>query len=156
MQPDTSLENATKALDVNSTPSILVVNKTDLVEKDTSQKTALDGIARQLSGSLEEPDIVYMNALYNKGKNELERAIVSALWGIHGSGDLALSRTQNDALLEAVSETRNALSASRETLPDEVVALHIRSAVQALGILQGQQIDEEVLDRIFENFCIGK
>ncbi|MDZ7816620.1 MAG: GTPase [Planctomycetota bacterium] len=153
---DTSLDDTYRAVNVDERPIVLVVNKTDLIEGDTSQKAAIEAISRRVSAHLDNPDIVYSCALEGMGKTELERAVADALWGIHGSGDLALSRIQHDALLDAVKECRNALTACRDELPEEVIALHIRAAVKALEILEGRHIDEEVLDRIFENFCIGK
>jgi tRNA modification GTPase len=41
-------------------------------------------------------------------------------------------------------------------LPAEFVALEVREALDALGEITGRTTPEEVLDRIFANFCIGK
>ena len=38
----------------------------------------------------------------------------------------------------------------------EFIAFEIRSALEALGEMAGETTTEEVLDRIFERFCIGK
>jgi tRNA modification GTPase len=38
----------------------------------------------------------------------------------------------------------------------EFIAFEIRSALEALGELVGETTTEEVLNRIFEQFCIGK
>jgi tRNA modification GTPase len=38
----------------------------------------------------------------------------------------------------------------------EFIAFEIRAALEALGDLVGETATEEVLDRIFEKFCIGK
>lgn len=38
----------------------------------------------------------------------------------------------------------------------EMIAFEIRSALQALGTLTGEVLDTDVLDCIFEEFCIGK
>jgi tRNA modification GTPase len=38
----------------------------------------------------------------------------------------------------------------------EFIAFEIRSALEALGEMGGETTTGEVLDRIFEQFCIGK
>jgi tRNA modification GTPase len=38
----------------------------------------------------------------------------------------------------------------------EFIAFEIRSALEALGELVGETTNEEVLNRIFDQFCIGK
>jgi tRNA modification GTPase len=38
----------------------------------------------------------------------------------------------------------------------EFIAFEVRSALDALGEMVGETTTEEVLDRIFEQFCIGK
>ncbi len=50
--------------------------------------------------------------------------------------------------------------AARKGLEDgvslEFVAFEIRSALEALGEIVGETTTDEVLDHIFEQFCIGK
>jgi len=38
----------------------------------------------------------------------------------------------------------------------EMIALEIRESLRWLGEITGEGVTEEVLDRIFNNFCIGK
>jgi len=39
---------------------------------------------------------------------------------------------------------------------DEVAAMLLRAACQAVSTIEQHQIDEQILERIFERFCIGK
>jgi tRNA modification GTPase len=41
-------------------------------------------------------------------------------------------------------------------LPASVAAVHLRSAVNALADVTGTIDVEDVLDRLFRNFCVGK
>jgi tRNA modification GTPase len=40
--------------------------------------------------------------------------------------------------------------------PGEIVALELREALAAIGEVTGRQASEELLERIFSRFCIGK
>jgi tRNA modification GTPase len=44
----------------------------------------------------------------------------------------------------------------KEETSFEFIAFEIRSALEALGEMVGETTTEEVLNRIFEQFCIGK
>jgi tRNA modification GTPase len=39
---------------------------------------------------------------------------------------------------------------------EELIAADVRDATTALGEITGRSVDDEVLTRIFTNFCIGK
>jgi len=44
----------------------------------------------------------------------------------------------------------------RDGLPPELAALEVREALEALGEITGRTTPEDVLNRIFSNFCVGK
>jgi len=43
-----------------------------------------------------------------------------------------------------------------EALLLELISLELKSALSHLGEITGETVDEGVLDRIFERFCVGK
>jgi tRNA modification GTPase len=43
-----------------------------------------------------------------------------------------------------------------EGLSPELTSLEVREALDSLGEITGRTTSEEVLDRIFANFCVGK
>jgi tRNA modification GTPase len=60
------------------------------------------------------------------------------------------------ALNQAKDNLSNALKGLEEGTSLEFIAFEIRSALEALGEMVGETATEEVLNRIFEQFCIGK
>ena len=41
-------------------------------------------------------------------------------------------------------------------MPPECIALDLRAAINAIGEIIGETTIDEVLDRIFQEFCVGK
>jgi tRNA modification GTPase len=60
------------------------------------------------------------------------------------------------ALSQAMESLKKGLSGLEGGIPLEFIAFEIRSALDSLGEMVGETTSEEVLNRIFEQFCIGK
>jgi tRNA modification GTPase len=127
---------------------ITVLNKCDLQEK----------IA--LPQSLAAPAALRMSAWSGGGIEQLLQAIHDHF--LHGKAVdsreyVALSNVRHrDALVKC----RDALKRFTENEADgmhlELLAVDLRDALQAIGEVTGETLREEVLERIFERFCIGK
>ncbi|MGH9255641.1 MAG: tRNA uridine-5-carboxymethylaminomethyl(34) synthesis GTPase MnmE [Vicinamibacterales bacterium] len=120
---------------------ILVANKSDLAEK------------AGFSGS------IAVSARTGAGLDDLRRAIVRELTGSQSLRDTAaLSNTRHVALLEqaraALAQARQA-AADGET-PEEFVLADLQAARARLDEIVGTRTSEDVLQHIFERFCIGK
>lgn len=60
----------------------------------------------------------------------------------------ALSRS-----LQAINQVEDAL---KQNIPTDLIASDIRQALYHLGVITGEISNDDVLDHIFRNFCIGK
>lgn len=60
------------------------------------------------------------------------------------------------ALDQAKESLLNTLKGLEKGASLEFIAFEIRSALEALGEVVGETTSEEVLSRIFEQFCLGK
>ena len=70
---------------------------------------------------------------------------------------MLVSRLRHKVLLQQAAEAlHNALAAIDETQSAECVALELRVALQAMGEIVGIVTNEDILDQIFKEFCIGK
>jgi tRNA modification GTPase len=106
----------------------------------------------------ELPQAIRTSAATGEGLEELKASIVHVLRSQDSEGDLAASTGARcrDSFLRA----GEALHAAAETLlsggGEELVALDLRLAIDELGKVVGAVVTDDILDRIFRKFCIGK
>lgn len=93
-----------------------------------------------------------------QGVGEVRRALAEALrLGAEGGGELlALNRRQEEVVRRAAEGVAAGLRDLEAGLPPELVATGLRRAQEAFGELVGMGSSEDVLDRLFQTFCIGK
>jgi tRNA modification GTPase len=61
-----------------------------------------------------------------------------------------------DCLASAARSLSDALSLALGGADDTLISLEVRAALENLGIITGQIYTDDILDRIFSRFCIGK
>ncbi len=130
--------------------SLILINKIDLpprISKEVLHKT-FDGIL-----------VVRISALTGEGIADLTKAIrdrVMADDGSMASSHVAPNLRHKRALIEASQHFKNAVRNTRDGLPMEVIALDLNGGLEALGEITGETSNEEILDKIFSEFCLGK
>lgn len=124
----------------------LVVNKIDL--RAPNKTTAL-------AAPIVPVSVQSLSALTGIGVDELKRALVPLVIGEEiATGEIVVSEQRHH---EALTRAAEALSrAERQTTEPTLMAADLRDAINALGEITGETVGEEILDRIFSKFCIGK
>ncbi len=133
-------------------PLLPVLNKSDLPPR-------LD--EESLKGLLPEgtPPAVWISAKYGDGIDRFTAAfhdLVLATPAEESSEVMIAHLHHKTALEKAAAGLVRARDGLTGGLPAEFVALEVREALDVLGEITGRTTPEEVLDRIFANFCIGK
>jgi tRNA modification GTPase len=91
------------------------------------------------------------------GLDELARQIADRLGRDESSSVVAATAVRCRQSLAAASEALGRASeAARLGLGDELIALELRLALEELGRIVGAVYSDDLLDRIFSRFCIGK
>ncbi|BAD70754.1 MULTISPECIES: tRNA uridine-5-carboxymethylaminomethyl(34) synthesis GTPase MnmE [Thermus] len=98
----------------------------------------------------EDPEFLPVSSLTGEGLDRLKEAVREALLGREG-GEVLLTERQVEALLRARERLEEALS-----LPEDLMGLALEEAARALALLTGKEVAEEVVARVFQNFCVGK
>jgi len=73
------------------------------------------------------------------------------------AGETVVTNLRHKNVLEQTNmELSKFLEALHNKLPLEIQALHLRGALDSLGEITGIVTTEDILDRVFSEFCIGK
>ena len=123
-------------------PQILIANKSDL-GRDTSLPA----------------EAILLSAKTGAGLDELEQKIEAALLaGVTDETETALTiNARQDATLQrAAAALDRALNVLRDARGLEIVSLELRDALHELAEVIGATDNEDILTRLFQNFCIGK
>ena len=136
---------------VRERPLIGVLNKMDL-------SPAFD--PAQAASLLAPAPVARVSAKTGQGLGDLQALILEVVIGGRTRPDRLPALVPNARHRQALEEARGPLLAAieglRGGLPPEIVALEMQTALDRLGRITGQTLPEDVLDRIFETFCLGK
>lgn len=124
-------------------------------------RTKTDMAGRLSSGVEERAESLGVSAETGIGLSELVAAITATLDADRRPPDLDAPLLTHTRHRRAIEHARDELVAFRSArceaeLPAPVAAVHLRSAVHALEELVGAVDVEDVLDRLFARFCVGK
>ena len=50
----------------------------------------------------------------------------------------------------------NALNSLNMGMPQDIISVDLQLAIEAFGEIIGMTVSQEIVDRIFHNFCLGK
>ncbi|MGM0365510.1 MAG: tRNA uridine-5-carboxymethylaminomethyl(34) synthesis GTPase MnmE [Actinomycetota bacterium] len=130
--------------------TIAVINKIDLGIKIEKM---------DINKFFKEDQVVYISAIKKEGIENLEELIKKK---VLGNGELNLeekiiiNNRHKRIMIEAKNLLENADKAMAEKMSEEFAAADLKIAVNILGEITGQTAGEEVLEKIFSQFCIGK
>jgi tRNA modification GTPase len=106
------------------------------------------------------PDHLHVSAERGVGLDAVRSALAQrAFTGLADAGEVmaAVTRERHRTALTAAARDVDAFAAARRTGVDAVVAaVHLRAAAEAVTALVGPLTPDDVLDRVFATFCIGK
>jgi len=131
---------------------ILLVNKSDLAKEE--KKVIPDDLEVELGIS-----VIEISAKKNIGTECLKSAIrEKCFFGANpDSESLYISNERHkEALKEASSYMDNAKGSCETGMPEDFISIDLMGAYQALGKILGETLDEDLVNNIFEKFCLGK
>jgi len=132
---------------VEGRAGVLVVNKCDL-----PRVPGHEGLAPGWRA-------VHISALTGQGLESLEQAVLDTVLAgrVQAAEAPLVSRPRHaDALRRAREHVAAAARAHAEGWPDDCIAIDLRAAASALGEITGETVGDDVVARVFADFCLGK
>ena len=128
-------------------PAIAIVNKSDL-------PTRMD--VEAIQGRFEKT--VSLSAATGEGLDALEQALSEILdtKDFHPQEGVLFTQRQRMDAQTALDSLREGEQALVLGLTLDAVTVCVEDALHALAALTGEQVSEEIVDRVFEEFCVGK
>ena len=135
---------------ITTRSKIIVINKIDL-----QQKTCYE----DLSSKMKAFPVVKTSVLTGEGLNELKKTMVSSVFENNidlSASDVVFTMRQRVVLGRALDILEQTSDSLNEGIGYELVAIDLRKALDTIGEVTGEVLTDDILDRIFSEFCIGK
>lgn len=130
--------------------SIALLNKTDL-----PNKIELEDLQKQLGNK----KLIATSIAKGVGVEELEKVIKEMFYSgnVEISDDIIVTNVRHKNQLErAKKNISDVLQGIKQGVPLDCVEVDVKSCWKNLGEISGDTVSEDIIDKIFSEFCIGK
>ena len=134
--------------------AVIILNKIDLPMRT---------LPVQVKEQVQNKQIIETSVLHSKGVENLKSAILTEVLVSHDVGDprtsvstIVTNVRHYDALRRAKADLSCAIDSLCQRQSPEFVALDLRGCLDQLGEIVGKTTNEDILGRIFSQFCVGK
>ena len=118
---------------------LVIANKCDLTD-DRTDKNA-----------------IYISTLTNEGLDDLREKIKNIVCDFSAEEtEFITNKRQTDCLIKCRDSLTKALDAAKSQELQDLISIDLKSALLFLNELTGEVITDEILNNIFDHFCIGK
>ena len=143
-----SLQDKSLIKKINAKPAIAVLNKIDLPKKINKDKLKKDF-----------KKIVEISALKHNGIRRLENAIADIILSgqvIDSQGVMISNIRHKNSLKLSLGFLEEGLILLKDKASEELIAQSFKDAINCLDEITGKRANDDLLDKIFSEFCIGK
>ena len=128
--------------------AIIILNKIDLKNKIDIRKIQ----------AINKP-IIEMSAKTGEGKEKLFHEISETfqLNEIANNGELIISNQRHKVLIKnAIKNVELSREGIQQNMPIDIISTSIRQILEDLGEITGETVTEDIINKIFSKFCLGK
>ncbi|HHT9129981.1 MAG TPA: tRNA uridine-5-carboxymethylaminomethyl(34) synthesis GTPase MnmE [Candidatus Brocadiaceae bacterium] len=129
---------------------IVVINKCDLQKNSSSPELPI---------VFKRYPLVHTSALTGEGLEKLKEILKEIVTGgqLNQSSNASIFNVrQRETLQRSLQSIQQSVESARNNESHEFIALDLHTAIDTLGEIDGEVTTEDILDKIFSEFCIGK
>ena len=125
---------------------LLLLNKTDLERR------------LEIPSEVSLANSIEISAVAGTGLEELKQKIKDMFFNgeINTEGVMITNVRHKEALYRALEGCNTALEQVKQGAYLDLVSIYVTSALKALGEITGAEIQEDLVNKIFSSFCVGK
>ncbi|MBO7353233.1 MAG: tRNA uridine-5-carboxymethylaminomethyl(34) synthesis GTPase MnmE [Lachnospiraceae bacterium] len=130
---------------------IILVNKTDVEDFDAAS-------IREELGNQSVP-VIGISAAMNTGIDELKKCITDMFFAgsLDINDEICITNVRQKNLLVEAKKSLEAVKASLSAgMPEDFYSIDLMAAYTSLGLITGDNVEDDLADRIFSEFCMGK
>ena len=130
---------------------IILVNKTDVEDFDAAS-------IREKLGNPSVP-VIGISAAKNTGIDELKKCITDMFFAgsLDINDEICITNVRQKNLLVEAKKSLEAVKASLSAgMPEDFYSIDLMAAYTSLGLITGDNVEDDLADRIFSEFCMGK
>lgn len=135
--------------------TIVLLNKTDLEPVISEQ----DIIANIDYPSFMEKEIIRISAKEKIGLEELEQKISDMFFSgnLSYNDEIYITNARHKAALEEAKKSlEQVMDSIQMNMPEDFYSIDLMNAYRELGSILGEEVDEDLINTIFKEFCMGK
>jgi len=135
---------------IKNKKSLVLLNKTDL-----PMKIDLD----KIKGLLGEKQIIRVSLVDETGIDQIENYLEEIVYKgeVRAKDRLLVTNVRHkNAIERSLKSLRDGIEAIKNKLPMDFIEVDFKNTWDFLGEITGDTVGEDLIDHIFQNFCIGK
>jgi len=138
--------------EIKTKPHFLIGNKKDLINSQKEKEI-----------QAKYPDLILVSAKKNQGIEKIKKMIRDFILnkerGLNYESVLVVNTRQKELLKKTLLALKKALINIKNNFQEELIIFDLKEALSFLSEITGEKFvtsEEEILDKIFKNFCVGK
>lgn len=135
---------------IKNKKTLILINKTDL-----KGNLNIDNLKEYI----QKDNIFMLSAKEDLGFDELKNKIETLFFDgeINIDEDILISNERNkNSLYNCIQSLKNVLNTVDLKMPEDFISMDLIEAYRYLGEITGESLEEDVIDKIFSEFCLGK
>ena len=138
-----------------TTPYLVLLNKSDLLSE--SSQTEVRKKLQKLMPALSDQDVIFTSHLDPQTRDRVLTAVRQKLGDLHFLQEAVLtSARQYEMSTYALEMLDTSLAELEKNMGAEFIAMYLKESLLAIQRILGHVFDDQIMDRVFKEFCLGK
>ncbi|MCR4604404.1 MAG: tRNA uridine-5-carboxymethylaminomethyl(34) synthesis GTPase MnmE [Eubacterium sp.] len=139
-------------------PGVILLNKSDL-----NEVTNIEKVKEIIQNNNINKNIINFSAATGEGLKTLETLLEETFFKEFyqeintNNKEIYITNTrQKECLINAKNSITNLRRTMQQNLPEDLLTVDLLDVYKSLGLIVGEEVEDDLADKIFKDFCMGK